>query len=173
MKNLFYACCSVLFFVSCGVTIDSIVDNNLAKSYNNPLMVIPYEKYQTGTFSANLKNNLEKTFSLNNRKIEVLLVASKEEELTLNAEDDISTKINQRINEDNKDIVILFKPTELQYYNGGLQKATYQIIAVDVMTEREVWKANFSSSGTFGPSTFAQASAEKIYQKLRMDNIIE
>ncbi|MEO1260472.1 MAG: hypothetical protein AAFZ15_16875 [Bacteroidota bacterium] len=173
MKTLFLTCFSLLLFASCGVTLDSVTDSNLSKSFNNPLIVIPYEQNRTKTFTNNLKVNLQSVFAENNRKVEVILIQSKEEKLTLNAEDDVATLISQRVNNGRKDLVIFFKPTELQYYNGGLQTASYQIVAIDVVAEKEVWKANFSSSGSFGPSTFARSSAEKIFQKLRSDKIIE
>jgi hypothetical protein len=54
-----------------------------------------------------------------------------------------------------------------------LQSASYQIIGIDLETKREVWKANFSSSGSFGPSTFAKSATQKIYQKLKDDKILK
>ena len=148
-----------------------MVDSNLEKKYENPLLVIPYEN-QTLNFSNSLKRNLEEVFSINNQKVEVLLVKVGRGELTLNSNDATEVQINNSIVKDNKDLIIVFKPDQLQYYNGGLQSASYQLVGTDLQSKREVWKANFGSSGTFGPSTFAKASATKIYSQLKADGVL-
>ena len=164
----------ILLLSSCGVTLQSVVDNNLTKTYDNPLLVIPYEKHRTLNFSNNLKKNIEEIYSVNNEKVEVILIEqSSKADLTLNSTNDGEMKINNAITEDGKDIIIVFKPLNLQYYNNALQSISYQLIGTDIETRREVWKANFSSSGSFGPSTFARASAQKIYQQLKDDRILK
>ena len=171
MKNKLTLGIIIILFSSCGVKLQSVVQSGLTNVYENPLLVILYGENQTWFFSNDLKNTLEETFSLNHQKVEILLIETSKNKLVLNATDDIEMQINNVIKRDNKDLVIIFKPVRLGYSNGGLQSASYQLIGVDVGTKREVWKADFSSSGSFGPSTFAKASAQKIYQKLKEDRI--
>jgi hypothetical protein len=171
MRKIFTVAIAILMFSSCGVTLQSVVQTELAKTYNNPLIVIPFE-YQTEYFTNNLKRNFKEVFDLNNKKVEILLIEISKEELALNSNDGNEIKINNAIMQDKKDLILIFKPVKLQYYNGGLQSASYQITGIDLETKREVWKANFSSSGSFGPSTFAKTSVQKIYQKLKDDKIL-
>lgn len=171
MKNILTLLLIFFTLTSCGVTLHSVVDSSLTEKYNNPLIVIPYEG-QTRSFSNNLKSNLEETFSSENQKVEVILYKISNTELTLNSQNASESSINSTIVNDQKDIIIVFKPVRLQYYNGGLQRAEYQLIGTDIETKKEVWKANFSSSGSFGPSTFAKAAASKIYTQLKADGVL-
>lgn len=162
-----------IVLTSCGVTINSVVDSYAIKEpYKNPLIVIPYEKYSTRNFSKKLKEKLEVEFSNANRDVEFLLIEQKSEELTLNQNDDVNTRIDNAIRADQKDIVFIFKPTNLSYYNGGLQSATYKLTGIDVMTKKEVWKAEFNSTSSFGPALFAEKSAQKIFEKLKVDKVL-
>lgn len=164
----------ILLFSSCGVTLQSVVDNNLVKTYDNPLFVILYEKNRTLNFTNNLKKNLEEIYSINNEKVELLLIEqSSKYDLTLNSIENVEMKINNAITKDGNDIVIVFIPVNLQYYNNTLHSITYQLVGTDIETKREVWKANFSSYGSFGPSTLAKASAQKIYRQLKIDRILK
>ncbi|MFA0960623.1 hypothetical protein AB9P05_02325 [Roseivirga sp. BDSF3-8] len=171
--NIFYVL-SLLMLSGCGVQLQSVVDPHLSTSYKRPLIVIPFESGRTVTFSNSLKRHLEDVFSQNQQEVDVLLIsADRRDELALNVEDDRDKKIANAIVEGGKDLVIFFKPEQLEYYNGTLQTASYQLIGIDTGTNREVWKANYSSSGSFGPSIFARASAEKIFKQLLDDNIIK
>lgn len=162
-----------LLLTSCGVSIKSVVDSSaIEKPYNNPLIVIPYEKGSTRNFSEKLKEKLGIEFSNANKKVEFLLVEQKSEKLTLNQNDDVNSKIDNAVRTDQKDIVFIFKPTNLSYYNGGLQSATYKLTGIDVITKKEVWKAEFNSSSSFGPAMFAEKSAQKIFEKLKTDKVL-
>lgn len=171
MKQIFLFTALVFVLSGCGVTLDSVVDNNLSKHYENPLLVIPYSE-ESFNFSKNLKYNIEGVFSQNKQKAEVLLIAIQKEELKLNNNNKNDALISNKVMSDSKDLVVMFRPQKLQYSNGSLQTASYQLVGIDVDTKREVWKANFSSSGSFGPSTFAKKSAEKIYLQLREDGVL-
>jgi hypothetical protein len=171
MRKYFTLVFAILILSSCGVTLESVVQTEVSKKYDSPLIVIPFE-YRTGYFANKLKSNFEEIFAMNNIKVEILLVEISKEELALNSSNGNEIRINNAITQDKKDIVIIFKPVKLQYYNGELQSASYQITGIDCDTKREVWKANFSSSGSFGPSTFAKLSAQKIFQKLRDDKVL-
>ena len=173
MKKAITLFLTIILLTSCGVSIDSVVDNSAIKEpYKNPLIVIPYEEYSTKNFTEELKKKLEVEFKNANKKVEFLLVQQKSEKLTLNQNDDLNTKINDAIRTDNKDIVFIFKPTNLSYYNGGLQSATYKLTGIDVITKKEVWMAEFNSSSSFGPALFAEKSAKKIFEKLRLDKVL-
>jgi hypothetical protein len=158
---------------SCGVEIKSVVDRSATRnSYSNPLIVIPYENGVTRNFTDLMKQRIEEKFRADNRKVEILLVEQSRGELKLNSTADIDAKINAAISSDNKDLIVIFKPTQMQFYNGGLQSATYMITATDLNSRKEVWKAQFTSSSSVGPSLFAKKAATTIYEKLKLDKVI-
>ncbi|MDP4208048.1 MAG: hypothetical protein Q8928_04455 [Bacteroidota bacterium] len=176
MKKFFVLSLTVLLLSGCGVTLNSVVQKDLTKTYKNTLVILPFEKHRTETFTDNLKRNLEETFTSNNQKIEVLLIeADDRDALKLNANDGNETLINNAVSRDKKDLVIFFKPVSLEYYNGyQLQAASYQLIGIDIETKKEVWKANFTSrGGSLGPSLFAKTSAQKIFQQIKADKILD
>jgi hypothetical protein len=173
MKQYITVFLTFILLTSCGVSIDSVVDSAAIKEpYKNPLVVIPYEKYSTRNFSEKLEEKLQIEFDNHNKKVEFLLVERASEKLALNQNENVNSKINNAIIRDQKDIVLIFKPTNLSYYNGGLQSATYQLTGIDVATKKEVWKAEFNSSSSFGPALFAEKSAKVIYEKLKADKVL-
>ncbi len=163
-----------ILLAGCGVSIKSVVDKAAIKEpYVNPLIVIPYVKYNTKNFSEKLKEKLIVEFNNENRKVEFLLIEQRPEKLALNQSDYMNSRIDDAVQADQKDIVLVFKPTNLSYYNGGLQSATYELTGIDVATKKEVWKATFNSSSSFGPALFAEKSAKTIFQKLKTDKVIQ
>ncbi|MGE0588170.1 MAG: hypothetical protein AB7O48_06315 [Cyclobacteriaceae bacterium] len=173
MSRLLPATIVVMLLASCGVQINSVVDKTaVATPYLNPLIVIPYENGITANFTSLMKQKIEEKFKADSRKVEVLLVQQSRSELKLNSSTDIDAKINATIASDNKDLIIIFRPTKMQFYNGGLQSATYLITGTDLKSRKEVWKAEFTSSSSFGPSLFADKAATSIYEKLKVDRVI-
>ena len=173
MRKSYLLVIAIFILSSCGVTLQTFVQPDLTKTYINPLILIPYEKHQTANFAKNLKGSFEEVFKINNQKLEVLLVETSKEYPSINSSYENENKINYAISNDEKDLIIVFKLTRLEYYKGGLQKASYQLTGIDLETQIEVWEASFSSSGLFGPSTFANSSAQKIFQKLKEDKILK
>lgn len=166
---------AMLILSSCGATLKSIVDSNLTKPYVNPLIVIPYDRSQgTRFWTKSLKLHLERVFTANNQNVEVIALEGSRSPLALNSgpERELNQMINDKIAEDNKDLIIYFKPLRAEFYNNSLQSVSYEIVGTDVESKREVWKANFSASGSFGPSVFAESSAKKIFERLRNDRVI-
>lgn len=172
MKKITTLFLITILFLSCGVSIKSVVDSSAIKvPYKNPLIVIPYE-YTTQNFSERLNEKLDEVFAENQEKIEIILYERNKKELTLNENDNIDQIISNSIKKDNKDLLLIFKPTNLEYYNGGIQSATYELVGIDTKTKKEVWKASFNSSSSFGPALFAEKSAKKIYEKLKTDKVL-
>lgn len=158
---------------SCGVSIKSVVDHNLIKEpYKNTLIVIPFEKSVTKNFVDNIKEEIEILFKQNNKKVEIILFDKTKKELQLNDNKEIEQQINASINTDNKDLLIIFKPSNLSFYNGALQSLTYEIVAIETISKKEVWKAEFNSNSSFGPALFSKKSAKTIYNKLLTDKIL-
>ena len=58
----------LLMLISCGVKMESIVDENLTKHYQKPLLVIPYQQDLSG-FVAKLKRKIEGTFAQSNLEV--------------------------------------------------------------------------------------------------------
>ena len=172
MKKITFLFLITILFSSCGVSIKSVVDSSAIKEpYKNPLIVIPYE-YSTKNFSERLEEKLEEVFDENQQKIDIVLFERNKKELTLNEDNNLDQIISNSINKDNKDLLLIFRPTNLEYYNGGIQSATYELVGIDTKTKKEVWKASFNSSSSFGPALFAEKSAKKIYEKLKMDKVL-
>jgi hypothetical protein len=167
---------AVLLFTSlasCGVTIKSVVDNNSRiETFKNSLIVIPFEKGVTKNFVENFKEEIEQLFKQDNKKIEIILFEKSNKTLQLNENSDIDQQINFSINQDDKDLLIIFKPSNLAFYNGALQSLTYEIVAIETKSKKEVWKAEFNSNSSFGPALFAKKSAKTIYDKLLTDKIL-
>ena len=173
MKKLITLSLITILLTSCGVSIQSVVDSSTIKEpYKNILIVIPYEKYSTGNFSEKLKEKLEIEFNNENKKVEFLLVEINNEKLTLNQNDNVNSKIDNAVQADKKDIVLIFRPTNLSYHNGALLSASYELTGIDVLTKREVWKATFNSNSSLGPALFAEKSARTIFEKLKADKIL-
>lgn len=163
----------ILLLSGCGISLQTVVEPNLTKTYDNLLLVIPYE-HNTLDFAEKFELTIEELFSTSNQKIEVLLFEqSSDTDLSLNSPADIEIKINNMITKDAKDLIIVFKPVSLEYLNDGLQSASYQLVGTDIETDREIWKANLSSSCAFGPVKVAKRSAREVYQKLKDDNILK
>jgi hypothetical protein len=162
-----------ILLTSCGVSIKSVVDSSaIEKPYDNPLIVIPYEKGSTRNFTNQLKEKIEIEFDVAKKPVEIFIFEKQNNGLTLNANSGIDKKINDAIINDQKDLLLIFKPTNLQYYNGGLQSATYELVGIDTQTKKEVWKATFNSSSSFGPAMFAVKSAKTIFEKLKTDKVL-
>lgn len=143
---------ALLVLQSCGVTLKSVVDDSSIRvAYKNPLIVIPYQR-ETKIFATRLKENFETLFAMDQKKVEVYLFEISKRELKLNETDVIATKINNSIQGDSKDLIIVFNPTNLLFQNGGLVSATYQIVANDTNSSKEIWKAEFNSKSSFGPA---------------------
>ena len=158
---------------SCGVSIKSVVDDNVSKeTHKNSLIIIPFEKFVTKNFVENFKEEIELLFKQNNKKVEIILFEKSKKELQLNENSEIDQQINSSINNDNKDLLIIFKPSNLSFYNGALQSLTYEIVAIDTKTKKEIWKAEFNSNSSFGPALFSKKSAKIIYDKLLIDKIL-
>jgi len=161
-----------ILLTSCGVTIKSVADKSITEPYQKPFIVIPYEKYSTKNFSKKLKEKIEIEFQNDNRSVNIYIFEKQNKGLSLNANNEVDKKINETILNGKIDLLLIFKPTHLQYTNGGLQSVTYELVGIDTKTKKEVWKAEFSSSGGFGPAMFAEKSAKIIYEKLKTDKIL-
>lgn len=173
MKKSIILTFTAILLSSCGASIHSIVDHNaIIKPFENPLVVIPYENYKAFTFSNMLKNKVESKFQTEGQKVEILFLEQQNQSLSLNANDSFEDKINYAIIDDDKDIVIIFRPTNLRYLDGRLQSISYEIVGIETVTFKEVWKANLSSSSSLGPSLFADKCAELVYNKLKIDGVL-
>ena len=162
-----------LLLWSCGASIQSVVDQKaIPKPYINPLIVIPYENSKAYTFSKILKEKIELKFETEAQKVELLFLEQSSNSLTLNSKDSFEDKINYAIIDDEKDVVIIFRATDLRYYNNSLQSVSYEVAALETEKYREVWKANLSSKSSLGPSVFANKCAELVFEKLKSDGVL-
>lgn len=171
MKSNVLGVMLLLMLISCGVKMESIVDENLTKRYQKPLLVIPYQQDLSG-FVAKLKRKIEGTFAQSNQEVKVLGFLQAERGLALNEESKADRMISEAVAVNKNDLVIIFQPGKFEFSNGALQVAAYQLVGMDVQSKKEVWKANFKVTGTFGAGTMAKTAAEKIYLQMKKDRII-
>jgi hypothetical protein len=151
----------------------SVVDyESLKEPYSNPLIVIPFENGITKNFVTVLSKRIEEKFAADSTQVEIITFEKKNNELSLNTNTDIVKRVNKRVSEDGKDIVLLFQPTKMIYQNGMLQTAKYIISGTDTKTNKEIWKAEFTSQSAYGPSLFAEKAAKSFYDKLKIDKIL-
>lgn len=163
---------SLIFISTACVQFSSVVDKaQRITPYTNVLVIIPYN-WDTEIFSDRLKLSIEERFKVDNKKVEVILAKKEKEKLALNEFSDTEARINATIAKDNKDLILIFKPTYLGYGNGTLQKVTYMVTAKDIQTKKEVWKGEFTLHSTFGPSAYAKNIVLKIYDQLKKDQVI-
>ncbi|WP_053976773.1 hypothetical protein [Mangrovimonas xylaniphaga] len=173
MKQRFVLLLLVMLLTSCGVYIKFVVDySGTNRPYGNPLIVIPYERGSTRNFTNKLKENMEAKFEEDAKQVEILLFEKAKKGLTLNTSEGREAQVNSSIVSGNKDLLLLFNPTNMQYYNGGLISVTYELVGIDTQTNKEVWKATFNSSSSLGPAMFAEKSAKTIFEKLKADKVI-
>ncbi len=170
-KKVFY-----LFLVaimsSCSISIKSIVDSKAKKEiYTNPLIVIPYEKNTTEKFNSKLKKEIETLFTGDKINVETFICETTRGELKLNDTSENDEKINSIIKNEGKDLLIIFKPRSLNFMNGSIVNANYEVVAIDVSRNMEVWKSEFDYAAFFGSQTFVATLAKKIYSKLKTDKI--
>ena len=174
MKLIITSILAMTLLANCGVSSRSVVDREAIKEpYKNPLIVIPYDKGAVQKFSLKLKENIENDFMKDSKKVEVILFESPKKELELNTNNEIDDKINSSVQSNNKDLVIIFKPTNYSYYNGSLESATYEIVAMDAKTRKEVWKCKLTTKVTIvGLSTMGQKSAKVFYDKVTAEGVL-
>jgi hypothetical protein len=163
---------SVILLPSCSSSIKSIVDSNAIKvPYQRALIVIPYEQGQVQNFCEDLQEALQFDFETDAKKADILLVESKSKELSLNDPSYGDIEINGSIQHNKNDLVIIFKPTEYGY-SGSLQSVEYRVVAIDVATKKEVWKAILSSTYGLSVSGLAKRCASQAYSKLISDKVL-
>lgn len=162
-----------LLFPSCAVQIKSVVDSSLIKQpYSEPLIVIPFGDYNIKDLSNGLKKTLEVQFGAEQRSVEILTIELAGNSLTLNANRAMEEKIKDAVSNGQKDLLLVFQATEIEYGPGGYRLYTYELTGVDARTKKEVWKANFQVANGFGGEKMAEKLAEAVYAKLKTDKVL-
>ncbi len=173
MKKIFTLILLSIFLTSCGVSIESVVDRSVKQPFNHPLVIMLYDKDNLDVFTYKLRRELSAYFKNDEKQVRFILHENGNDKLTLNDRNsNIDSKINEAIVEGKRDLLLIFKPTNLSYTNGGLIAVNYQIIGINTHTKKEVWKANFDVNSSFGPSSATEKVAKAIFNKLKEDQIL-
>ena len=170
----------IVLFNACSVTVDSMIDkSNANKPYRNILIVLPVEKSSLRDFTGQLKQNMENNFKADNKKVEIIY---HELSTSSNSKDifrDIKKSYNTLINDDRKDLVVVFQPlnqnnSESVGDKEGNRKGfrSFKIVATDTKTNTDPWIASINSSNVISKKSFAKKSADLLFQKLKTDGII-
>jgi hypothetical protein len=160
-------------FTNCSSTINTVVDRNeLKQPFKNALMVILYNPEITKNFCEKLKERFEVFLQQDSKKADFILVKIHKKELALNETDSTGIKVDQSIQNNNNDVVIIFKPTHYTFGNNGLGEISYLITAIDVKTKKEVWKATLTSTSSFGMNGVTDKTATLVYGRLVGEGVI-
>lgn len=164
----------ILFLsTSCAVQIESVVDNSLIKQpYSDPLIVIPFGDSNIKDLSNGLRETLEVKFGAEQRSVEIIAIELAGNSLTLNASRAMEEKIKYAVSNGQKDLLLVFQATEIEFGPGGYRLYTYELTGVDARTKKEVWKGNFQVGRGFGGAEMAEKVAEALYAKLKTDEVL-
>jgi hypothetical protein len=157
-----------LTFVSCGVSIKSVVDNQNPKVYNNLLFVIPkpdYFKFFVPKFQITLEEQLKSY----NVKYDIHIVEPKSKKLELDSEQE---SIPNELIED-KDLIIYLLPRNVFILDNLIRNFDYEIIGVSTESEKEVWKSFMEVKCQFGPSSQKEKIAQIFLTQMNKDGVIK
>ena len=169
---------SILFCtisLSCGTSIKSVVDHSsFAHPYHAPLAVLPCQSGPLLRLSNKLGDVFAKVLATDSIKLNLLIFERHEQELTLNNHDDVDQKITDSVQANENDLVLLFKPTQLELSNGSFTGIKYIVTAIDVSTHKDVWKAEFQwKGGTLaGNGAIAESISKALHEKLVADGVL-
>lgn len=167
-----------IVLISCSTTrITSNTSNPDKKRYNNFLITIFYTK---GSWNKTSTENLTKElayFVEQEQKMantSMIVVSGKRKKISLNdntQEEEIKQKMADDLSKDNYDLFVLLEPTDYTFHNNALKFITYSISALDLESNREVWKASFvAKAGLFAS---AKNNAKVIYTKMKSDGLLD
>ena len=54
----------------------------------------------------------------------------------------------------------------------GRTHVNYSLTGIDVVTQKEVWKARFNTSSSFETNGLAKKAAQKILERLKTDKVL-
>jgi hypothetical protein len=164
----------LIFFVSCMVSIDSVVEKSY-NSDNNLLIIIQYTAENKGMirkfgeeFNALTKNSKNKVVLL---PVDI----SKYTSLRLNSDADIDNLIKSAINRANIKTIIYLQPTEIGYFNSAIvsMKMSYIATGFDVVSKKQIWKSTIDCySSIFAYKRFPKKIATKLHLVLVSDSLI-
>jgi hypothetical protein len=157
----------------CAPSIKSISGEEVGKKiYSNPIIIIPYVNEAAKNHSARLKENLEALFHTDGRKVEVVTFLQKQESLILNDTSEIYSRLDKRVKEDMKDLILVFRTKSMKVYQGGLLAMTYMVAATDAVTHKEIWKAECVNENFYSAADFGKKTAAVVYGKLKSDKVL-
>ena len=167
-KKLLYLILIIVLSNSC-VTINSVADSTQNAKYKRVLVVLPSSRHRVPMFITNLKVKMEEQLSERSLLVDNLDQVF-EDDIKLNT--DIKPKIDSAAKSNHDDLVLHF--TIVGYDPSIFTSLTYEIVATDCATKKEVWKADDSFYSFFiGPYWFNTLNAKKIILKLQEDGIIQ
>jgi hypothetical protein len=150
----------------CGVQLSTSVERGeFSKPYTRPLFVLQHNNQLKG-FSSDLEYSLKAKFMTQN-KIVKIMQTNEGGEIALYSKGPTAGKINALIASDSIDIVIFFRPTELQ--SSLASNLTYLILATDVRKQVNVWRGHSQSSMN---SNGAVKLTAKVHEKLLADRVL-
>jgi hypothetical protein len=164
---------TIFLLAGCTSTINSVIDpSHQTKKYESPMIAILYEYGSTYDFSSKLKQKLESHFYEDHKTIEIIMVENKKQELKIEDNNETQDRIYSYIEDNDKDLAIIIKPTSLHFVGYSLRYAEYEIIAFETRTNKVIWKSEFDFETLFGAYTVVDKVAEQIYSTLKSDHIL-
>lgn len=157
-----------LTIVSCGVTINSVVDTQNPKVYDDLLIVIPKPDYFR-FFVPKFKTTLEEQLNLYNIDYEILIVEPMSKKLELNINDNVIPIASK----EGKDLIVYLLPRNVFILGNLIRNFEYEIIGVSTEYEKEVWKSFMKVKCQFGPSSQKEKISQLFLNQLNKDGVIK
>ena len=177
MKSLLFSTIFSLTLLTSCFSVKSNGSQNVGAVYKKPLFVITDIKDNTKGFSKKLKRELDEELANLYTPSQIILVERNEigrtkDTIKLDSKENINSQINTAVLNLHSDVIIIFNPTHVQWANGAISSIKYDIIAIDVISKKQIWKGNFKAGGLIGPKSYAEQAAKESYQKLKEDRIL-
>lgn len=163
----------LLASAGCSIKLKSVVDPKLASPYQNPLIVIPYDKGTTDYLSKEFKEAFEILLRTQKRVGKVTRIDRKKEELALNQMSANEATILEIVGREKNDLLLILNTTKIYHSNYSVSSASFEMVGIDTKTQLEVWKASISSTGSLTYTIIANKVSQKILSKLLEDKVLQ
>jgi hypothetical protein len=146
----------------------SVADSSLKTKYKRVLVILPYNEYWIQKDVTLLKERMEEQLSAKGLLVDNLSEAF-DNTIKLNANSEFAEKIALTVKRNNDDLILHFN---LIAFRPG-STLSYEIIATDCATKKEVWKAEDVTMGLLSHEKLNSLNAKRIVLKLQTDGILK
>ena len=160
-------------FISCNPALKSVVDPSLHNApYKSLLFVMSFPTGDVESIFWEIRAAMTEQLKKENVNAEFLLIKHTEQQLKLNASDELNNRISSIVTSGKKDVVFIFQPVELSYSNSRFYSGTFLITGKDVKSEKEIWKSQILANKVDYDLGFGgKKAATRILKKMKADKL--